>query len=63
MINNPPEVKSNESLIPGEPDLNLSPFQLHPQNVPSNAEIDEQLEIFADIIVSAIMKDINNKLT
>ena len=63
MINNLPEDKSNESLIPGEPDLNLSPFQLHPQNVPSEAEIDEQLEIFADIIISAIMKDINNKLT
>jgi len=63
MINNLPEDKSNESLIPGEPDLNLSPFQIHPQTVPSKAEIDEQLEIFADIIVSIIMKDVNNKLT
>jgi len=63
MINNLLEDTSNESLIPGEPDLNLSPFQIHPQTVPSKAEIDEQLEIFADIIVSIIMKDINNKLT
>jgi len=63
MINNLPEDKSNESLIHGEPVLKQSPFQLHPQNVPSKAEIDEQLEIFADIIVSIIMKDINNKLT
>jgi hypothetical protein len=53
--------KSNESLIHGEPVLKQSPFQLHPQNVPSKAEIDEQLEIFADIIVSVVMKDLAKK--
>jgi hypothetical protein len=53
--------KSNESLILGEPDLNQSPFQIQTQYVPSKVEIDEQLEIFADIIFSVVMKDLAKK--
>jgi hypothetical protein len=53
--------KSNESLIPGEPDLNQSPFQIQTQYVPSKSEIDEQLEIFADIIVSVAIKNLDKK--
>jgi hypothetical protein len=61
MINNLPEEKSNESLIPGEPGLKQSPFQIQTQYVPSKAEIDEQLEIFADIIVSVVIKNLDKK--
>lgn len=53
--------KGNESLLPGEADLKLSPFQIQTEYVPSEAEIDEELEIFADIIVSVIMKDLDEK--
>jgi|LakMenE01Jun11ns_1017448.scaffolds.fasta_scaffold6938645_1 hypothetical protein len=61
MINNLPEEKSNESLIPEDPNVKQSPFQIQTQYVPSAAEIDEQLEIFADIIVSVIIKDLDKK--
>jgi len=53
--------KSNQSLLPGVADLKKRPFQIHTQYVPSEDEIDEELEIFADIIVSFLIKDINNK--
>lgn len=62
MIINLPMEKNNESLIPGETDMKLSPFQIQTQYVPSEAEIDEQLEIFADIIVSVLIKGTDIKL-
>lgn len=52
--------KSSELSIPVVPDLIQSPFPIQTQYVPSEAEIDEQLEIFADIIVSFLKKDIDN---
>ncbi|MCA6489957.1 MAG: hypothetical protein IM551_08020 [Chitinophagaceae bacterium] len=52
--------KSSELSIPVVPDLIQSPFPMQTQYVPSEAEIDEQLEIFADIIVSFLEKDIDN---
>lgn len=60
MIKNFPMEKSNEPSIPVDPDLKQSPFPMQTQYVPSEAEIDEQLEIFADIIVSFLKKDIDN---
>lgn len=52
--------KSNDLSIPAAPDLKQSIFPMQNQYVPSEAEIDEQLEIFADIIVSFLKKDIDN---
>jgi hypothetical protein len=61
MINTLSEEKSNNPSIPAAPDLKQSPFPMQTQYVPSEAEIDEQLEIFADIIVSFLKKDIENE--
>lgn len=59
MINNLPEEKNTEFLIPGEPAVKHSPFQIQTEYVPTEAVIDEQLEIFADIIFSVIIKDLD----
>ena len=61
MIKNFPMEKSNEPSILVDPNLKQSPFPMQTQYVPSEAEIDEQLEIFADIIVSFLKKDIDNE--
>jgi hypothetical protein len=41
--------------------MQQSQFQIQAQYVPSEAEIDEQLQIFADFIVSVLIKDLDKK--